>query len=57
MGYAMLPMDILAQRIFLKFDVNLTPKALEKRCRRLHLVSLRHAQPKIANTDLLLGVP
>jgi hypothetical protein len=57
MGYAMLPMDILAQRIFLKFGVNMTPKALEKRCRRLHLLSLRFAQPKIADTDLFLGVP
>jgi hypothetical protein len=57
MGYAMLPMDILAQRIFLKFDVNMTPKALEKRCRRLHLLSLRFAQPKNADTDLFLGIP
>jgi hypothetical protein len=57
MGYAMLPVDILAQRLFRKFDVSMTPKALEKRCRRLHLLSLRFAQPKIADTDLFLGVP
>jgi hypothetical protein len=56
-GYAMLPMDLLAQRIWLNFGLKQTSKSIEKRCRRLDLHSLRMAHPKIADVDLFLGLP